>query len=365
MPKTGKVFLHGTIGFDWWNDIDNTSRRFISDLDEAVKNNDQVIIHINSVGGDVIEGMGIFSAIYDCPKPTIARIDGIAASMAGIISQAADQVEIAQGGMFMIHNASGISWGNAKDMRTYAATLDKFDKALATNLANRTGKLLDQVMAEWMNYEDNWFNSDEALEANLVDQILEVEAKVPQGNVKDQNLMKVAASWNPSKNSTKNRGVLEKIQNFIDNHSPKPKGNPENKNPEPMKILTSLVALMAFFGLSAKADQDQVEFNPTADQLQELNDRLEEASSLEDQLSAMEKERDSLQSSLEKSDEEKSGLESKIKSLTDQVESLKQKADPPQGPRKKGDDTEENDDDLKDVFKNDHYKALEGNPLYQ
>ena len=49
---------------------------------------EEVVIDINSIGGNIKEGFSIFSAIKDSPIFTTTRVVGIAASMAGIISQA-------------------------------------------------------------------------------------------------------------------------------------------------------------------------------------------------------------------------------------------------------------------------------------
>lgn len=64
---------------------------------------EEVIIEINSIGGSIKEGFSIFSAIKDAPFKTVTRVVGIAASMAGIISQAGDKRVIMDYGIFHAH----------------------------------------------------------------------------------------------------------------------------------------------------------------------------------------------------------------------------------------------------------------------
>ena len=64
---------------------------------------EEVVIEINSIGGSIKEGFSIFSAIKDAPFKTVTRVVGIAASMAGIISQAGDKRVIMDYGIFHAH----------------------------------------------------------------------------------------------------------------------------------------------------------------------------------------------------------------------------------------------------------------------
>lgn len=69
----------------------------------AAQGVEEVVIDINSIGGSIKEGFSIFSAIKDAPFKTVTRVVGIAASMAGIISQAGDYRIIMDYGIFHAH----------------------------------------------------------------------------------------------------------------------------------------------------------------------------------------------------------------------------------------------------------------------
>lgn len=118
-------------------------------------------VRINSPGGDVFEARAIRTAIQQHPGRTIAHIDGLAASAATTIADAADEIEIAPGGFYMIHNAWTLAMGNKHDMLGAAALLDKVDAAIRADFATRTGKT-DAEITAWMDAE-TWFTAEEAV----------------------------------------------------------------------------------------------------------------------------------------------------------------------------------------------------------
>lgn len=126
-------------------------------------------IRINSPGGDVFESRAIIEAIKRFNGKTIGCIDSLAASAATSIALACDEVEMSDGGFFMIHNASGIAWGDKKALRDTADLLEKVEGVIAAEYATETGKDLEQIVA-WMEAE-TWFTAAEAIEAGFVDRL--------------------------------------------------------------------------------------------------------------------------------------------------------------------------------------------------
>lgn len=126
-------------------------------------------LRINSPGGDVFEARAIAAAIAQFGGKTIAHIDGLAASAATTIASAAQEVEIVDGGFYMIHNAWTFAMGNKHDMRTTADLLDKVDGAIVADYARRTGAATEQVIA-WMDAE-TWFTAQEAVDNKFADRL--------------------------------------------------------------------------------------------------------------------------------------------------------------------------------------------------
>jgi ATP-dependent protease ClpP protease subunit len=141
-----------------------------------------VRLRINSPGGDVFAAQSICQAIRDTGAKVIAHIDGYAASAATVIATAADEVEIAAGGFYMIHNAWTWAMGNANDLTATATLLSKIDGSLAAQYAKKSGMDVDDVRAA-MDAE-TWYTAEEAVAAGLVDRIASGK--------------KAEASWNMS-----------------------------------------------------------------------------------------------------------------------------------------------------------------------
>lgn len=131
-------------------------------------------IHINSPGGDVFESKAIIAAIGAFRGKTVAIIDGLCASAATSIAHACNEVEMAPGGFFMIHDAMCGAFGNGADLRTCADLLDKISLSIANGYVERTGKPLDEVQA--LMQAETWFDAPEALAAGLIDRISEKPA---------------------------------------------------------------------------------------------------------------------------------------------------------------------------------------------
>lgn len=138
---------------------------------------DATVLHIriNSPGGSVFESRAIIEAIKRFAGKTIAHIDSLAASAATSIALACDEVEISDGGFFMIHPASGSAYGDKNDLRKRADLLEKLEATIAAEYAAESGQELDQIVS-WMDAE-TWFTAAEAIAAGFVDR-LQSTAKV-------------------------------------------------------------------------------------------------------------------------------------------------------------------------------------------
>jgi ATP-dependent Clp endopeptidase proteolytic subunit ClpP len=142
-----------------------TAQDFISDIKDL--KDTPINLHINSIGGDVFDGMAIYNVIKRREARTIVYIEGIAASIATVIALGADEVIMAENSLFMIHNAWGGAMGEAKDMRKTAATLEKISDELTDIYMKKTG-LSYEVLAEMMD-EETWLSAKEAYDYGFID----------------------------------------------------------------------------------------------------------------------------------------------------------------------------------------------------
>lgn len=144
-----------------------SAKDFISGL-KATKAK-RPLIRINSPGGSVFDGIAI--ANYLRGLEATVQIDGLAASIAGIIALAGREVRIAENGYFMIHNPWGVAVGDAEEMAAQSELLAKLEDTLANDYARKSGKPLAEVK-KWM-ADETWFTAAEAKAAGLVDLVTE------------------------------------------------------------------------------------------------------------------------------------------------------------------------------------------------
>ncbi len=131
----------------------------------------RIHLRIDSPGGDAFAATAMAVALAQHPAQVIAHVDGYAASAATHVAIAADEIEIADGGMWMIHNAWTMALGNAADMRQMADLLDKVDESQAKRYSKRTGKSAE-AMLELMAAE-TWYSAEEAVEAGFADRVMQ------------------------------------------------------------------------------------------------------------------------------------------------------------------------------------------------
>jgi ATP-dependent protease ClpP protease subunit len=164
------IFLYAEIGF-WGIDAQSVVRD-LSDLGAVSTLN----VHISSPGGDVFDGVAIYRALRDHPATVNVQVDSMAASIASVIAQAADEgrLVMARHSMMMIHEPWAFVVGDAADMRAMATALDKMGEQIAGIYAERAGG----TRAEWRErmQAETWLSDEEAVALGLADAIAEDEA---------------------------------------------------------------------------------------------------------------------------------------------------------------------------------------------
>lgn len=125
------------IGEDWWSGAGVTAKRVSAAL-RAIGSND-VVVRINSPGGDVFEGIAIYNLLRAHQAKVTVEVLGWAASAASIIAMAGDDIRMGLGSFMMVHNSWGVVVGNRHDMRDAADLFDSFDSALVDIYEARTG----------------------------------------------------------------------------------------------------------------------------------------------------------------------------------------------------------------------------------
>lgn len=164
------------IGEDWYGE--GVTAKRVSAALRSIKG-DEVIVDINSPGGDFFEGFAIYNLLRQDPRKVTVRIISLAASAASVIAMAGDEVQIGRAGFLMVHNAWVVAVGNRHDLKEAAETMEPFDDAMAAVYAEKAG--VDRAQAaRWMDAE-TWFNGEDAVAAGLADSYLAADVhEVPQ-----------------------------------------------------------------------------------------------------------------------------------------------------------------------------------------
>ncbi len=176
------------IGEDWFGD-GVTAKRISAALRNIGKKD--VVVSINSPGGDYFEGLAIYNLLREHPAKVTVKIVGIAASAASVIAMAADEVQIARAGFIMIHNTWVVAVGDRHALRDVADWLEPFDVTATDIYAARTG--LDENEIGRMLDRETWIGGAEAVEKGFADSLLSADEIESKANNSIESRQQVAA----------------------------------------------------------------------------------------------------------------------------------------------------------------------------
>ena len=198
-----------------FNDIGTfgvSAQSFVEEIKEY--EGKELAIHINSLGGEVFDGMAIYSIIQRRKAKTTVYIEGIAASIASVIALAADEVIMSENSLLMIHNAWGGTQGDASEMRKQADVLDKITNEIAEIYVKKTNLPYDEIIR--LMSEETWLTAEEAVALGFVDSISEpikVAAKYDVSKFKNITMEKVEKTL--SINNKKKIKMTEELKSWF------------------------------------------------------------------------------------------------------------------------------------------------------
>lgn len=168
-----EIILMGAVGGSWWDEGGITEKEFRDALGQ-IPAGSKINLRINSEGGSVQEGLGIYNAIAERKSEITAYISGYAVSIASVFPLAASRIVSPKSSLWMIHNSRMGAYGTADDMEKNGEMLRKHDDTMAGIYAARTGKTEKEIKAK-MDAE-TWFSGTEAVDWGLADECGEEDA---------------------------------------------------------------------------------------------------------------------------------------------------------------------------------------------
>lgn len=180
--KTTNITIYGVIGNSWWSDSFSAS-----DIDKALNEagDNDIIINLNSPGGDAFDGISIFNRLKRHKGKVTIHVDGWACSAASVVAMAADELIMELGSMLMIHEASTIIWGSKTAMRKEADVLEELENGIIDIYMTKANITREEVRQKVD--AETWFSAKSAVELGFADEAEGVEEEPSSENIKRTN----------------------------------------------------------------------------------------------------------------------------------------------------------------------------------
>ena len=178
--QTTEMYIYGDIRkkniIERWLNIPSEATDAFT-LKDAINTVDtpNLVVRINSYGGDVAEGLAIYSLLSSFKGHLTTIVDGFACSAASVIFMAGQTRIVSEQGVLMIHNAWSYAEGDSNTMKKMAEDLEKITQP-SVNIYTSKTKLSEEEIKEKMDKE-TWITSKEAFEWGFATSIERNEAK--------------------------------------------------------------------------------------------------------------------------------------------------------------------------------------------
>lgn len=206
----------------------------------------QITVHVNSMGGDVAQGIAIYNALKAARQHVTTVCEGFACSIASVVFMAGQERIMRNASLLMVHEAWIRTQGDAKELRKTADNLETI-----TELSKRaymehatdalTREMLDQLMAD-----ETWILPEQALEWGLATKVDATEGdKQPEQSAmlalmrrltepRGELLVAEVSAFDVSEQSVRQiaDSVIHALEQMQSKPDPEPEPEPETE-PEP------------------------------------------------------------------------------------------------------------------------------------
>lgn len=215
-PEARVLELYGTIASESWFDDDVTPQMF---KDELFAEEGDVVIFLNSPGGDCIAASQIYTMLMEYTGNVTIKIDGIAASAASVIAMAGTSVLMAPTSLMMIHNPMTAAFGSKDEMEKAIEMLEEVKESIINAYELRTG--LSRARISHLMDSETWMNAKRAIELGFAD-----------GMLTDEKVMAEMPAFEFSDRAVE-MALINKITAKTRKEPPVNKQEPEPKEPQP------------------------------------------------------------------------------------------------------------------------------------
>jgi ATP-dependent Clp protease, protease subunit len=224
--------------FNWNSSIWDFNYRM-----KTIKEDEDIDLAINSMGGDAFLGIDIGNTLKEHKGYVTVTITGMAASAASVIIMGADKVKAHANTMIMVHNAQTFAVGDAKKLRKAADNVEKVSQAVLKSYTNR----VDEDTMKKLLDEETYLTAEEALEYGLIDEIIDAEPEVVESEIFENKAQEFNNKLEKPKQETAPTSIDEnalkqmfaEFKNEIKNEL-NPQKEPDQEPVEPKQNLGSL-----------------------------------------------------------------------------------------------------------------------------
>lgn len=132
----------------------------------------ELIIEVNSGGGNVFAGFEIFSLLQKAKCRVVAEVQSLAASAASTIISGCDTVRISPVGQIMLHLPSVMTDGNQKDHRDSIHLLNSITDSILNGYESKCAGRATREKLEQLMKNETWLSAREAVDLGLADEII-------------------------------------------------------------------------------------------------------------------------------------------------------------------------------------------------
>ena len=172
------LYLNGTIAEETWFEDDVTPKAFKDELNAGAGD---IVIWINSPGGDCVAASQIYTMLMDYKGNVTVKVDGIAASAASVVAMAGTTVLMAPSALMMIHNPLTVAIGDSAEMQKAIDMLSEVKESIINAYEIKSGQSRTKI--SHMMDAETWLNANKAVELGFADGILEDEKKKQLGDL--------------------------------------------------------------------------------------------------------------------------------------------------------------------------------------
>ena len=174
--QANTIFLYGVIGENPCPEDEALAEKYISDmafikaLGDIAAAYPDAKIRVNCLGGSVMHGSAMITAIQNCPVPVDIYVDSVAYSKAFNIfmSVPKERRHMSKVATLMCHEVSGNIYGTPQEIEQYAVGLRTMRDGTVQRMADEMGMTKEKIIAQYFDGKDHFFSYADAVKLGLI-----------------------------------------------------------------------------------------------------------------------------------------------------------------------------------------------------